>query len=579
MKKAGRIILIVLLAAVCLSAFGGGISKVIGGISPGGGGVAIAGDATSEPFTTKANREPSKLRIKYYDKSVDDQPYIPGWLTPDFGDVTWLTISELSAMKLAMNSDATTPLYCKISTAQDLVDLGDYATSYYRLNNVHFVQTANIDLAGKPGFWIGADDSPFTGYYYGCGWKILNYTFDPDPTATYNGLFGVLQNATISGVYLSHLRYEFPNVNCALGALASYAVDSNISYCYIEDAVLTCSDERNAAASGSTIPAKTAALIGEVSGATTVKYCRVLNSTLECPAFVGYVGISSVEGGGPAPASDTDVTLYGCVNEAEITDAVYAAPFIGDIHDEVQGVYLTLCTNWGNVTAKAGNNAGGLIHWVGDYKKLVRVDACINYGDVSGKIAGGLASHYSGQSLEVSNFVNYGKITGGDAAGGVIGEMSLEGGTVNFECNVSAGNVAATSPSGTPGAFFGTFNIDAEGSGTLFSQDSDNRRLYNFAIPGTAFVGKLSYDGAAATDAQRRALEANHFFYHHLKVPADPETLRTTGDDADLLFYGFLNSNGTYGFCYSGERFYPGIQTDGRWEFVEHDVAVWGYDE
>ena len=88
MKKAGRIILIVLLAAVCLSAFGGGISKVIGGISPGGGGVVIAGDATSEPFTTKANREPSKLRIKYYDKSVDEQPGIYGWLTPDFGDVT-----------------------------------------------------------------------------------------------------------------------------------------------------------------------------------------------------------------------------------------------------------------------------------------------------------------------------------------------------------------------------------------------------------------------------------------------------------------------------------------------------------
>lgn len=580
MKKAGRIILIVLLAAVCLSAFGGGISKIIGGISPGGGGVVIAGDATSEPFTTKANREPSKLRIKYYDKSVDEQPYIPGWLTPDFGDVTWLTISELSAMQLAKDSDATTPLYCKISTAQDLVDLGDYVTSYYRLNNVHFVQTANIDLAGKPGFWMGADDSPFTGYYYGCGWKILNYTFDPDPNATYNGLFGVLQNATISGVYLSHLRYEFPNTSCALGALASYAVDSNISYCYIEDAVLTCSDERNAAASGSTIPAKTAALIGEASGKTTMKYCRVMNSTLECPAFIGYVNTSGCcEGTGSPPAGNTEIKLYGCVNEAEITDAVYAAPFIGDIAEDATSVTLELCTNWGDVTAKTDSYAaGGLICDIGDYNKNVRVGACINYGNISSTTrAGGLAGHYSGMGLEVSNYVNYGKISGGQAAGGLFGMMSLEYGSVLFECNVNAGEVV--SANGQAGGFFGILNIDNDSTYGLINSGDDVRTLYNFSIPGNPFIGQLTHDGAAATDAQRDALSANNFFYHDLKVPEDPETLRTTGDDADLLFYGFLNSNGTYGFYYSGERFFPGIKTDGHWEWVEHDVAVWGYDE
>jgi len=583
MKKTGRIILIVLLAAVCLSAFGGGISKVIGDISigGGGGGLVVGGNATETPSTAAQKRR----KILRYEKSVDSEPYISGRLTPDFGDVTYLTISELSAMQLAADSDATTPLYCKISTAQDLVDLSGYVTDdYYRTKNINFVQTANIDLAGKENFYLSSDENPFSGNYYGCGWKISNYSFND---GFEGGLFPYLKGATISGVFISHLRHEFDYDNNSsaffpAGALCSYAVDSNISYCYIEDAVLTCSDARDAQATSSDVPSATAAFVGLASGKTTMKYCRVLNSTLECPAFIGRVDptlISSASGDNDAfkPTGNTEVKLYGCVNEAEIIGAVYAAPFIGAIDENATSVTLELCTNFGDVTAKTGNRAGGMICEIGDYRKNVRVGVCINYGNISSTIhAGGLAGYYSGMGLEVSNFVNYGNISGGQNAGGLFGTMSLEYGSVLFECNVNAGEVSSTA--GHAGGFFGVLNIDNDSSYGLINSGDDVRTLYNFSIPGNPFIGQLTYDGAAATDAQRDALSANNFFYHDLKVPEDPEDLRT-GSDADLLFYGFLNSDGTYGFYYSGERFYPGIQTDGYWEWCEHAVAVWGYEE
>lgn len=561
MKKAGKILIIALIAVVCLSAFGGGISKVIGGISPGGGGVAIAGNATSEPFTTKANREPSKFRIKYYDKSVDEQPYIPPDLTPDFGDVTWSTIEEL---KSAAIQNSTDPAYCKINTKEDLVALGDYVIDGSRTHDVHFVQTANIDLSSVSDIWpIGADDFPFSGAYYGCGFRIYHHPSCSD--TDWQGLFGYCSGANISGVYLSDFQRTAGN---GVAGLCSYAGNTTFSNCYIEDAVF----------SGTGSFKKYACLLAAAGDLVKIEYCRVFNSNLNCPAFVGYVAAEGEHfDSGILTTFDGVLSLRGCVNEAEITNAEFAAPFVGEMN-EMTEVSLLLCTNFGDVSGSSDcYSAGGFVGMIPDYHLSFSASACVNYGDITSlKYAGGLAGGYGGQLLEMYNFVNYGKITGGVAAGGLIGRMSLEGGNVNFESNVSAGEVVCED--GYAGAFFGTFNIDQEGSGTLFSSGEDVRTLYNFAVPGVDFIGYLSYEGAAATDAQKTALGNNHFFYHNLRVPQDPETLKD-GDDADLLFYGFLCENGTYGFYYSGERFYPGIKSDSGWEFCQHQVAVWGYDD
>ena len=163
-------------------------------------------------------------------------------------------------------------------------------------------------------------------------------------------------------------------------------------------------------------------------------------------------------------------TLTNCHNEAAITStegkaAGIAASFGGS---------LTNCTNSGAISTSAAQPAGGLVAWcntstitgcqnsgkvtvsgTGDSSQAgglcgnlgsgSTVTNCSNSGAVSASLAGGVAGRASGADTKIIAFSNEGTVTGGNYAGGVIGDA--KDGVTAQECTIS-GTISAENAAG-----------------------------------------------------------------------------------------------------------------------------------
>ena len=216
-----------------------------------------------------------------------------------------------------------------------------------------------------------------------------------------------------------------------------------------------------------------------------------------------------------------NTTLTNCHNKAAITStggkaAGIAASFGGT---------LTNCTNSGAVTTSAAQPAGGLVAWcntstitecqnsskvtvsgTGDSSQAgglcgnlgsgSTVTSCSNSGEVSASLAGGVAGRASGADTKIIAFSNEGAVTGGNYAGGVIGDA--KDGVTAQDCTISGTISAANVAGGIFGSVHGknssAITNCAVTSCNVSATDTENRAGKVVGILGGTVTLKLTGD-------------------------------------------------------------------------------------
>ena len=218
-----------------------------------------------------------------------------------------------------------------------------------------------------------------------------------------------------------------------------------------------------------------------------------------------------------------NTTLTNCHNKATITStegkaAGIAASFGGS---------LTNCTNFGAVTTSAAQPAGGLVAWcntstitecqnsgkvtvsgTGDSSQAgglcgnlgsgSTVTNCSNSGEVSASLAGGVAGRASGADTKIIAFSNEGTVTGGNYAGGVIGDA--KNGVTAQGCTISGTISAANAAGGIFGSVHGTNNsaiTNCAVTSCNVSATTENRAGKVVGILGGTVTLKLTDDTMA----------------------------------------------------------------------------------
>lgn len=230
----------------------------------------------------------------------------------------------------------------------------------------HFIQTSNIDASdteewfdGQGWLPIGGNSNPFSGIYNGNG-SCINGIFINRPDNSYLGLFGVVQQASISNLAVTNAYIQGKN---SIGGLAGKCGNSSfISHCYST---------------------------GEIIGESNIG---------------GLIGV----GGG----YDDNSTFCYSYSKVNVTGTSTLGGLVGFI-----GGKIDCCYSNGSVTG-SNENIGGL---AGISQAYYGISNCYSTGNVFGnKNVGGLV----GKSNEISHIHNSystGNVCGEINTGGLIG--------------------------------------------------------------------------------------------------------------------------------------------------------------
>ncbi len=207
-------------------------------------------------------------------------------------------------------------------------------------------------------------------------------------------------------------------------------------------------------------------LIGWTSGNTTIKNVIVEGTVYSgdtCGGMIGYSNgnVSIIDstakgtvrgrqygagfvGFADSNEKDNTVTINNCTNYAYINSrGDNAGGFIGKA---VGAISLTDCNNQGSVTNNGNTTAGGFIGWIKNGTRETSFVNCTNKGSVtSGKdYAGGIIGADEGTGFgTVSNAHNFGAITGGRHAGGIVGRTTRQMKLLNC-VNESSASITTT---------------------------------------------------------------------------------------------------------------------------------------
>ncbi len=121
--------------------------------------------------------------------------------------------------------------YTVITSADDLQAINNNLSGKYIL-------MGDIDLSGENWTPIGYLNNPFTGEFNGNGYTVSNL-FLNNNTYDYYGLFGKIQNATISDLAIENASVTGRRYSALL---AGYSLSSNITNCYVTGNVSGYSD-------------------------------------------------------------------------------------------------------------------------------------------------------------------------------------------------------------------------------------------------------------------------------------------------------------------------------------------------
>ncbi|MBQ7661486.1 MAG: LamG domain-containing protein [Clostridia bacterium] len=316
----------------------------------------------------------------------------------------------------------------RIGTAAELAALmgtGEKVTGSYLL-------TADIDLSGiadqKP---IGlTTDTCFSGIFDGNGHTVRGIRIESD--AQYAGFFGVIEDAVIKNLTISG---SITSSADDAGGLAGAARQTLL----IENCVNNCT----VLSTGDSV----GGFVGQLRN-TYAHNCTIVDCTNNgaITALRNVGGIVGYHNAHNSAACTGTVRISGCTNNGAVTSTAdtsqtaHAGGIMGV--SNMAGnhkVYLTECTNTGDVTA-ASTHIGGIVGYFtgvdatnGLYTEK-KIEKCHNTGVVTGySYVGGIAGYLlgsdtaaSGTNTKVEQCFNAGDVTGTIASGasrvgGIIG--------------------------------------------------------------------------------------------------------------------------------------------------------------
>lgn len=322
-----------------------------------------------------------------------------------------------------------------------------HVSDFERLNYVkhglskHYQQTAGIDceeFGGQYNFEPIGVGSYFTGNYDGQSYKIKNLYINR--TTANSGLFnenqGQLKNIQLSDI---DITVTVESGSAFAGGICSYNTGS-IDDCHVLSGSITANSHflggivaedygssitnctNNATISGGGM--YTGGIAGDLFGLmeNCVNYGNV--------SYIDYTGgiVGYTDWGAEVRNCRNEGTLVlggncggivgwnnnlisGCINTGTITGNT-ACGIVGRNYGVVED-----CSNYGNMTATSEftSNAGGIV----GYHEGGIVQRCVNYGDISGDRAGGVARY----AWQLEDCYNHGNVAGDTYSGGVAGDV------------------------------------------------------------------------------------------------------------------------------------------------------------
>ena len=357
----------------------------------------------------------------------------------------------------------------QISTPEQLDAIRNDTRANYILIN-------DIDLSGYNWNPIGRKNidrtlTDFTGTFDGNYHTIYNlgiYVNEAEPTEIIGGLFGYGMGCTISNLYME-------NVNIGLycndlptsyaGAIIAGGNNITIDNCVVSGIV-------NAGASGG--------IIGEIGRDEYNGICKCTvtnctnNANINGTCAGGMVGSITSE----LAVRPTEITISSCLNNGNVTADRYAGGLLGgegfsDLNNRGGLIKIENCTNTSAVTS--GRYAGGIIGYIAytNYPSTDHADTLVNLD---------IGSCTNNGSVLVDNNIAYSNTTFSSvAAGGIIGDFSnAPGGEKNIHDCTNNGSINVTQYNGSDyfrlavGGIIG--EISADGGEISFSNCINNRR-------------------------------------------------------------------------------------------------------
>ncbi len=258
---------------------------------------------------------------------------------------------------------------------------------------------------------IGTIGTMFSGYFDGQNFTLSNLYINRT-TAEYQGLFGRINNAVFSNLYLSGSITARNSSGLLFGQASGSGSATNIH-----------------TLAGSTVTGSTGG-IGGIGGTGFMNYTNVTNAAnVSSTTNTNAVGVGGIHGVG---GRYTNVS-----NTGNITGG--AGLYVGGITGYLDGGSpLTNAVNSGTINGTSTGQVGGIVG-----QSYGVIDSTYNIGLVtsSNGIAGGITG-YNGNII--TNSYNTAKISGSTAAGGIAGTSS--GSTINNTFNTGMVTATSTGP-------------------------------------------------------------------------------------------------------------------------------------
>lgn len=393
-----------------------------------------------------------------------------------------------SSEKFAGGNGTETDPY-QISNANELAYLGkvlkNNASEY---SEAHYVLTADISLNDVSDFENWSSDAPeygwepismdmgldcFAGVFDGNGHKITGIFIDADGNQTetnkdYYGLFAELKGI-VKNLTVEQSYMRTSGSLASVGTIAGYTYDAVVENCHADTIVELYGMDNAGGITGKG---------GNISGCT---YSGTITEHNE-KSFVNMGGITGAGG-----------NISDCTFTGALSGKGYTGGIVG------YGEAVKNCINKGNVSGDIVGGITGRIYEAGTDQQIENperiIENCINEGKVTGTtlaggIVGWIGNDESDVSVTIANCENKGQVNCDESVAGIIGKLSVERtGTIKVENCVNHSDVTSKGKAG---------GIICDVTGAILHQEGDVvvsgcKNLGNIVSEGLYSAGVITY--------------------------------------------------------------------------------------
>ncbi len=335
------------------------------------------------------------------------------------------------------------------------------------------------------GNYSDSNTPKYTGTFAGNNRKITGLS--TDSSKNYQGLFGYVDNATISGIYICEGSVKGGDY---VGGVVGYANNSStISGCYNTSDV----DGDDVTGSGDYV----GGVVGYANNSSTISGCyntsdvkgdNDTNSGSYVGGVVGYADSS---------------TVSGCYNTGDVNGRIYK---VGGVVGCAYSSTISGCYNdGGSISGGSSGYVGGV---VGQANYSSTVSGCYNTGDITGKqdYVGGVVGDIVDSSSSVTSCYSCGAVSSEISTtyiGGVVG-YNNDSGTISY-CYYdystigTTNTVPTTAVGGYPSATTDTDNVKGLSTENMQEEDvvndlNDGAYIYNQTANAKATIGAWVYN-------------------------------------------------------------------------------------